>query len=563
MFAKLEPFSSEDTARYIAHRLQVAGYSGESLFSQGALRIIAEHSQGIPRTDQSLVLQRALAGVRDGPQAGGRRDDGRSYWQTTTWSRCSGLKLLGAVAPAPEAARAVPNSAEPARVPFVSPMLARPPLTSYPAKPKRSVGGWVAGSASVAALVAIVIGILSLSPERIDRFLQVSSDAWNSIRDAAESIRSSATAKSDSGPRVQAAEFPERWVRDSLLPRARMLRSIRSSCSQERRCARSFSEPSESYNGDAIEQIRKLNPAIVDFDHLEAGQVIRFPRVACSLLILQLHSEETSSNWKELRNEPSRMSKNFELLQRVAKDDFFNLPVCRCQCQCRCLRRRPPVRRKRPRRFHSRNLRRTPKLRSWCSDCSRRPARAADQSTCLSRELLATTEAVGSARERREALAEQVNATVCVVDANLCSPQLHVQFGAPNQNGLAEALATKDPIRNFAIPLSRRTIVANLPSGLVKPGFYPPWTDYRERFAELRETFGYILVSGPPLSRETEATFVGQLADGVVLIVEANHTRRETVRRAKEQLESAQVRLLGAVLDQRTFPIPERLYRRL
>jgi Mrp family chromosome partitioning ATPase len=48
-----------------------------------------------------------------------------------------------------------------------------------------------------------------------------------------------------------------------------------------------------------------------------------------------------------------------------------------------------------------------------------------------------------------------------------------------------------------------------------------------------------------------------------VLIVEANRTRRETVRRLKEQLEAAQVRILGAVLDQRTFPIPEKLYRKL
>ena len=85
----------------------------------------------------------------------------------------------------------------------------------------------------------------------------------------------------------------------------------------------------------------------------------------------------------------------------------------------------------------------------------------------------------------------------------------------------------------------------------------------RQRFAELRESFDYVLVSAPPVNRETEATRIGQLSDGVVLIVEANHTRRETVRRAKERLESAQVRILGAVLDQRTFPIPEGLYRRL
>jgi Mrp family chromosome partitioning ATPase len=102
-----------------------------------------------------------------------------------------------------------------------------------------------------------------------------------------------------------------------------------------------------------------------------------------------------------------------------------------------------------------------------------------------------------------------------------------------------------------------------IPAGLVKPGFYPPIERYRERFNELRQVFDYILISAPALQGEADATRIAQLTDGVVLIVEANRSRREAVRRAKEQLESAKVRLIGAVLDQRTFPIPEKLYRRL
>jgi Mrp family chromosome partitioning ATPase len=161
-----------------------------------------------------------------------------------------------------------------------------------------------------------------------------------------------------------------------------------------------------------------------------------------------------------------------------------------------------------------------------------------------------------------EALAEQAGATVCIVEANFFAPQLHVHFDATNRIGLAEALAAKGPIRNFAVPLDGENLWL-ITSGLWKPAVCPSMQRYRERFAELREAFDYILVSASPVSRETEATMIGQLVDGVVLVVEANHTRRETARRAKEQLESGQVRLLGAVLDQRTFPIPEKLYRRL
>ena len=56
MFARLEPFGFEDTARYISHRLKVAGYEGGPLFSSAALRMIAEESQGIPRKINSLCF---------------------------------------------------------------------------------------------------------------------------------------------------------------------------------------------------------------------------------------------------------------------------------------------------------------------------------------------------------------------------------------------------------------------------------------------------------------------------------------------------------------------------
>jgi Mrp family chromosome partitioning ATPase len=51
--------------------------------------------------------------------------------------------------------------------------------------------------------------------------------------------------------------------------------------------------------------------------------------------------------------------------------------------------------------------------------------------------------------------------------------------------------------------------------------------------------------------------------DGVVLVVEANATRRDAARRVKEILDAAGVSLLGVVLNNRTFPVPEAIYRRL
>ena len=245
------------------------------------------------------------------------------------------------------------------------------------------------------------------------------------------------------------------------------------------------------------------------------------------------------------------MSKNFELLKRVAKDDLFSLsdmpaPVTQTVHPAFPSKKAPPdteitklVQRLFP---HSGNGS-GPKVVSF---------------TGFIREDRSSWICARSA----EALAERAEGSVCLVEANFWSPQLHIHAGANNLVGLAEALTTNGPVRSFALPLSGENLWL-MPSGLVRPGFYPSMDRYRERFAELREAFDFVLVSAPAISRETDATFIGQLADGVVLIIDANQTRRETVRHAKEQLERAQVKLLGAVLDQRTFPIPELLYRRL
>ena len=72
-----------------------------------------------------------------------------------------------------------------------------------------------------------------------------------------------------------------------------------------------------------------------------------------------------------------------------------------------------------------------------------------------------------------------------------------------------------------------------------------------------------ILIDAPPINTYVDAALLGRMADGLVMIVQANHTRREAAQRAKEILDAAGVRVLGAVLNKRTFPIPEFLYRRL
>jgi hypothetical protein len=81
--------------------------------------------------------------------------------------------------------------------------------------------------------------------------------------------------------------------------------------------------------------------------------------------------------------------------------------------------------------------------------------------------------------------------------------------------------------------------------------------------AELRNEFEYSVIHGPVAGVSSEAAVLGQLADGIILVLGAHTTRRATACKIKETLESAEARILGTVLSERTFPVPEWIYRRL
>jgi capsular exopolysaccharide synthesis family protein len=163
-----------------------------------------------------------------------------------------------------------------------------------------------------------------------------------------------------------------------------------------------------------------------------------------------------------------------------------------------------------------------------------------------------------------ETLATRIGGSICLVDANFRSPSLHGFFGVSNHYGLADALIQEGPIRSFGKQLRPEKLWL-LSCGALSAGSSNLMNSerLRSRVAELRKEFDYLLIDAPPLNRYADALALGKLADGFVLILEANSTRRESALKASENLRAANIRVLGAVLNRRKFPIPGSLYHRL
>ncbi len=162
-----------------------------------------------------------------------------------------------------------------------------------------------------------------------------------------------------------------------------------------------------------------------------------------------------------------------------------------------------------------------------------------------------------------ELLAVQRRGSVCLVDANLRFPALHKLFAISNHHGFTDAVVEPAPLCNFVQRLSTanlwflscgspdKTEGALLSEGLLS------------RLAQLRAEFDFVLIDSPALNLYTDAVRLGSACDGLTLVLKANSTRRETAHRVLQDIKGANVRLLGAVLNRRTFPLPEVLYSRL
>jgi Mrp family chromosome partitioning ATPase len=136
-----------------------------------------------------------------------------------------------------------------------------------------------------------------------------------------------------------------------------------------------------------------------------------------------------------------------------------------------------------------------------------------------------------------EVLASQVSSSVCVVDANLSAPGLHTQFQTENIQGLTDALHDPESIRRFARPFGRDNLylITSGADSADRPALINS-DRMRMRMLELRQEFHYVLIDAPAINTANDGIVLGRVADGVVM---------------------------GAVLNQRTFPIPQGIYNRL
>lgn len=140
---------------------------------------------------------------------------------------------------------------------------------------------------------------------------------------------------------------------------------------------------------------------------------------------------------------------------------------------------------------------------------------------------------------------------VLLIDVNMRKPSLHRVFSLPNHQGLSSVLTGNISVQESI----QETIVANLhllPSGPVpsNPSELIDSPVMREILEQLKLEYDVILMDTPSVLTVSDSLIISALCDGVIMVAAAGKVNKDHLRKAKEQLDHVDARMLGIVVNQ-------------
>jgi capsular exopolysaccharide synthesis family protein len=156
------------------------------------------------------------------------------------------------------------------------------------------------------------------------------------------------------------------------------------------------------------------------------------------------------------------------------------------------------------------------------------------------------------------AIAKGPDDSVILIDADLRKKSMSGMLGLRDTLGLSDILAGRAGIHEIFVGTDIKSLTI-LPAGSNRPN--PSEligsTRMRSLIQHLRESYSnsYILIDSTPIVSTSEASTLSRIVDGVIVIIMADKTRRDLVKRELNTLDSDKI--LGVVLNCAEFETPD------
>lgn len=144
----------------------------------------------------------------------------------------------------------------------------------------------------------------------------------------------------------------------------------------------------------------------------------------------------------------------------------------------------------------------------------------------------------------------QTKARVLIIDADLRKPRINRHLGIPRDDGLSDLLCGLIDI-DKAIKHSEKHNLDCITSGHIPPNPTELLSsaEMGNLLEKLSERYDYIFIDTPPITVVTEAAAMAKYVSGVIFVVRQNSTISESLNRARTNIQMANAKILGYVLN--------------
>ena len=158
-------------------------------------------------------------------------------------------------------------------------------------------------------------------------------------------------------------------------------------------------------------------------------------------------------------------------------------------------------------------------------------------------------------------LSSKAGRKVIIIDANIKAPAVHKFFNISDRPGLANVLECKTLFEKVAQDINPNLTV--LPAGdtSLEPALLLESAAMVNVIKIAKEKYGLVLIDYSNLTSSREICILSSYLDGVIVVVSEGKTRHHVLKELIEPLRDKKVNLIGAVLNNRTFPIPKVIYK--
>ncbi len=139
---------------------------------------------------------------------------------------------------------------------------------------------------------------------------------------------------------------------------------------------------------------------------------------------------------------------------------------------------------------------------------------------------------------------------VLLMDMDLRNPSVAGALGLENRVGITNILMKKISLEQAIIEDEYEEDLNFLVTGPLPPNPAELIASdaVKELVDEVYRKFDYVIIDTPPVGIITDAAIISTLADGVILIIKSESTKKELVEKSIESIHKVNGKILGAVL---------------